>query len=274
MARVGEGEARRGPARPARPLARRHRRPARRPPRRRDRLQLPAGEPAAAQGARLLRVHPGGGGALGRHAARRPEGRGRRRPRHARAGRGRHRHAAGAAAVRRFRGLHLRPHLVEQRRPPVGRRHDEGLRPAQHAPGDGAHEPAGPRRRALADAGGGRGPPRPQVRLRLRRARGRRHPVGLERQSLPGDRQRGDHRLQPARRDGEARDGRRGRLRGLLRGGGALPRRLRARAGGPRGPVRAAVLGTPGRDRPHEADRPAAGRAPRRRRRRRCPTSG
>ena len=104
--------------------------------------------------------------------------------------------------------------------------------------------------------GGGRGPPRPQVRLRLRRPRRRRHPVGLERQPLPADRQRGHDRLQPARRDGEARAGRRARdFAAFFAAGGALPRRLRARAGGPRRPVRAALLGPPGRDRPHEAAR-------------------
>ena len=66
VARVGDGAARRGPAPPPRPLARRRRRPPGRPARRRGRLQLPAGDAAPAQGARLLRVHPGGGGALGR----------------------------------------------------------------------------------------------------------------------------------------------------------------------------------------------------------------
>ena len=55
------------------------------------------------------------------------------------------------------------------------------------------------------------------------------------------------------------------RLRLVLRGGGALPRRLRPRAGGPRRPVRAALLGTAGGDRPHEAARAPPRRAPRRR---------
>ena len=50
-------------------------------------------------------------------------------------------------------------------------------------------------------------PPRPQVRLRLRRPRRGRHPVGLERQPVPADRQRGHDRRQPAGRDREARDG-------------------------------------------------------------------
>ena len=39
-----------------------------------------------------------------------------------------------------FRRLHLRPHLVGQRRPPVGRSHDQGGREAQRAPGDRHHE--------------------------------------------------------------------------------------------------------------------------------------
>ena len=125
VARLGAGAARGRPARPARPLAGPQRRAPRRARRRRDRLQLPAGEPAAAQGPRLLRVHAGGGRGLGGRPARRPEGRRGRRPRHAGAGRGRDGHAPRAAAPRRLRRLHGRPHLVGQRRPALGRRHDE-----------------------------------------------------------------------------------------------------------------------------------------------------
>ena len=52
-----------------------------------------------------------------------------------------------------------------------------------------------------------RGPPRPQVRLRVRRPRGGGHPVGVERQPVPADRQRGHDRRQPPGRHREARVG-------------------------------------------------------------------
>ena len=47
------------------------------------------------------------------------------------------------SALLRLARLHVRAHVVEQRRPAVGRRDHEGPRGAEPAPGDGPHEPAG-----------------------------------------------------------------------------------------------------------------------------------
>ena len=145
---------------------------------------------------------------MGRHPARRPERGGRGRPRDPGPGRGRHRDSSRAAAARRIGGLHGHPPLVEQRHAPLGQRHDEGRREAAPPPGDGPHEPARPRRRPLAHPGGGGGSPRPQDRLRVRRPRHRLRRVDLEHQPVLAHRQRVHHRREPARRDGEAREGR------------------------------------------------------------------
>ena len=229
---VGEAQAWGRSRARARPVARRRRRPLRHATGGRDGLLVPARGPPAAQGPRLRRVLPGGGRELDAHAARDPEAGRRRRAGDARAGRRRHRHAPGPVDPLRRARLHVGAHLVEQRRPAVGRRRDEGPRGAEHAPGDGPDEPAGPRWLRLARAGLRREPARAQVRLRLRRPRHRRHPVGLEHQPVPADRQRGDHRSLAPRRHGQGRAARRGRVRAVLRAGGALARRLRARPGG------------------------------------------
>ena len=66
--------------------------------------------------------------------------------------------------------------LVDQRRPPLGRRRDEGPGEGEPSSGDRAHAPRGRRRKPLAHAVDGGGAPRAQARLRLCVPRGR----GLE----------------------------------------------------------------------------------------------